>query len=200
MMPPNEPSSFVTYGPIAISVLALIVSGLSFWISRLNYQRAVLAERPVASATIRPIAQAGWYRVDLKVENRSPVSQRWTEVEFRRPRGTGAIAERDAYVKKADVNMANALMNPLPQDQVKRTLRIDTLMKQHGGQANMLLGHIKAAEGDTHVRSFVVFVPPSRRSKTLSMRVNLSSVEAVERETVIDIKRTLPQAASTATA
>lgn len=194
------PGAFVIYAPITIAIISLIISGLSLWISRMNYRRSVLSEEPIASASIEPmgIAHPCWHRVTLRVENRRPHAIRWNTITIRSPRGAVGMFERDGFAATMP-NFPRVLMSDLPHELATTTIRIGSLIAKAGTEPSKFRG-LSLSSGDRHSALLLVFVPPSRRSKILSIRLSLSSIEAVERETVIDIKRTLPQLISTAPA
>jgi hypothetical protein len=186
-------TAFTTYAPIAIAVLALVVSGLSFWVSRMNYRRAVLAELPTATAELTTIGKPGWYRVMITVTNRSGVGQRWTDVEIRKPRGGLLIEEDDKLRRKnPERSWEISYVTPLPVESGKVRLPINVALKPFGEDATIVL-NLKMSEGDAHSRPLLLFVPPSSRAKRISIRVNLHSREPVERHSLIDVRRTLPQ-------
>jgi hypothetical protein len=191
--------SIAIYAPILIAALALLVSGLSMWLGVLNYRRAVMTERPVATASIRTTAQADWYLVTVKVDNRKSCGVRWDATTFRKPRGALAMHEREGRVVKSDVNAPNVLQNPLPISKGRKSVASNASLAQVGKDAVRNFG-IVFAIGSTHELPFLAFVPASRSSRKLSIRVTLFSIDAVERKIEIDIIRTLPQASKTAAA
>jgi hypothetical protein len=73
----------ITVIPIIISGLALLVSGLSMWISFLVYRRAIQREKPLLIARLAPIKdQLGWFQMDLRLESRSSHGWRCNAIRF----------------------------------------------------------------------------------------------------------------------
>ncbi len=188
-------NAIMTYAPIGISVLALIISGMSLRISFRKDNREILAERPTATAEITGSDLRGWHVVAVKVINRSSVGQRWTNIEVRRPRNARLIANDESlYIKEA---RTRRLIDPLPFERAGRKVPLDVRLEEFGTEAPAFNG-IRMGEGDTCHRSFLLFVPPSMRPINLSIRVSLRSMEPVERSTFIDVRRTATDVTSTA--
>src|ERR1019366_6528891 len=83
-----------TYGPIAISCLALVVSTLSWRVSHRQERRSVTAKLPYATASIEPIAaQPHWYSVKVRVESRDAhgLSRRDSYESARQPDGRAPL-------------------------------------------------------------------------------------------------------------
>jgi len=173
-------------GPLA-SVGALMVSLLALWISWRVYRRQASADLPVVSADLIRHAE-GWWRVKISVLNRSPVEWSAAAVTVRKPRGARILREQSLSRSQADKPWVIE-QDPLPDP---ATL---------SNRAKTFLAVLPAGQGGSHRSdSMLVWVPPSRRSAILSIRVSLSSKDAARRQITTDIVRALSEAARTAKA
>src|ERR1019366_10371462 len=87
-----------TYGPIAISCLALVVSTLSWRVSHRQERRSVTAKLPYATASIEPIAaQPHWYSVKVRVESRDAHGYSSENISLEKPRHALGLSRRDSY-------------------------------------------------------------------------------------------------------
>jgi hypothetical protein len=68
------------------------------------------------------------------------------------------------------------------------------------GKPVPMMGLIKMGDGEYHHETLYVFSRRSIWSRMLSIRVSLRSKESIERHMVIEVARTLPQAAKIAAA
>ena len=162
-----------TYLPIVISVLALLVSGLSMWISFLVYRRAVQREQPLLTAKLTPFhQQPGWFKMNLRLESRSTHGWRCDVIRFMTWGARGMT-----WGDYGDVE----LIDPPPMRLTKKTLPLNMEVTRGG------------VPGESHTETLFVFVPPSKWRKTLFMRASLRSIEPIERTTEIAITRRLPE-------
>jgi len=193
----NEPSPWL---PITISALALLISGVSAFISIKLYRHIVHSELPQMFATVRLLAgRPGWYRVELFLRSRSSCGWRAAKCQILKPRRARAISMSDAM--QEDGAGGRGIGETLPSDAARRSLPLTLGVGKAGDSATYHDGPMHAP-GDTNTEIIYVFVPPSiwsRWSSVLSIRISLLSIESVERRMNVTIVRTLPQATNTAT-
>jgi hypothetical protein len=177
---------------IVISIVALSLSGLSCWISLRALRRSEEAESPLLSAEVRAVAgQSDWYEVKLMLKSRSTYGWQADLIEF--TWGTKALTSNDAHEVASE---GRRLKSPLPSEQARRRLPIRFAVTAAGRPVPMR-GMIKMGDGEHHHETLFVY-SRSILSRRLSMWVRLRSKESIERLSVIELRRMLPHAASTA--
>jgi hypothetical protein len=105
----------------------------------------------------------------------------------------------DAFAANNDVNAPKIIKNPLQPADAKQTLEANVTLAKAGNEPPQFHG-FRLGPGDNHSADLVMFVPSAKLSKIASIRLTLRSMESIERKTLIDIRRTLPQVTSTAAA
>jgi hypothetical protein len=186
------------YAPIAISALALLISVLSYRTVHRNERRTVESTKPLFTARVSGIkGQANWFSIYFSIENRANHGYRCNYIEFRRPWISRGLSFHQASAPKESANPweGRELIDPLPLERAQRKVPMNFELAKAGTAGS---GH---SPGATHWGTIYVYVPPwiLSLSKSLSMRVSLSSIEGKERESFFAIKRTLPAATKTTT-
>src|ERR1700688_345124 len=187
-----EQQPWAAIGSLAISVLALIIAGMSLRISWRKDRREIEAMQTTGFATIEPVAdQQNWYEVTIKIENRSDHGWRLTAIDIHWPLRVRGMRAREALAISPSGEYET--ISPLPMEKTLRKLHFDEVIRKAGTQPARSSYGLQIGTGDSHVETIFVFVPRrSFWSRVLSMRVSLSSMLPVERPTFIDIKRTFP--------
>jgi len=181
------------FGPIVISVFALIVAVLSYLSARRNEQRSIRSKEPLITASISRVKdQPGWFSISFSVESRANHGYRCNYIEIRRPLFARGISTEQAS-GPVDLYGDRKLINPLPLQRASRKAP----MNFEKGKAGSVRSQGGSSPGAKHWDTIFVYVPRWILSKSLSMRVSLSSIEAEERESFFTVNRTLPAAAKT---
>jgi hypothetical protein len=157
--------------PIVISGLALLVSGLSLIISFLAYRRAVQMGQPLLTAELTPVQeQAGWFQLNLRLENRSTRGWRCEDIRFETWSSRG-LTWRDAQ-SRPDLYGDQQLINTLPKNLARGRLSLHM--------------EVTTVEPNT-TKTLFVFVPSYMWRRTLNLRASLRSKEPVERTEVVSV-------------
>lgn len=176
--------------PIGISALALVTSAVGTSIAVAAFRRTVAKERPLLTASIAAVEkQPGWYHCSVMLESRTNHGYRCEELQIKRPWRAKAIAEEAARILpdgfgNSDI-VADLTLLPIAR-KVPMTLSVSNA----GATRSGLMGQ-GSYQDDRGWERFLLFAPGCS-SKSLSMRVTLSSTEAIERRIKITILRTLP--------
>lgn len=168
-----------TYGPLAVSLLALFISFRGYRISRRAEKRNVAATKPIVSATISSVeGELNWFHMQFKIENRASHGYRGDVVLLSYPEKAVGVTESQAYDGPAyDLKRKS----PLPLSEAGRSMPISFNIPG--------VGHI---HGSASYCAIYVYVPSGWFADTLSMRVRLISVEGLERTEDFWVSRKLP--------
>jgi hypothetical protein len=143
-----------TWGPLGISLLALLLSFLSYRATKRNEKRTITESKPIASATVREIeGEDGWFVFEIKIENRSSHGYRGDRINL----GWLTKAKALSFSQAHDSNFYNEMIikRPLPLSEATRSLPVSFEIsrgeisgKPHPRSVN-----------DTHYETMYVHIP-----------------------------------------
>lgn len=181
------------YAPIVISVGALIILLMSYLTVRRNERRLLEGKNPIITANITPVEnQPRWFLISFSVENRADVRFRCDFVTIKRPwfvRGIDGPQSRQYKIKEE-------LWQSAP---LKRTLPISSARRRIPMNFTLAKGGVLSSgpfPGATHWDVIYVYAPPWWWSRSLSMLVSLTSIEAKERTKLFTVRRKIPAVAN----
>ncbi len=176
-----------TWGPLGISVLALLLSFLSYRATKRNEKRTIAESKPIASATVREIeGEDGWFFLQIKIENRSSHGYRGDRIDLRWP--TKATGLSLSQAQDSNVYSEMIIKHPLPLSEAKRSLSVSFEISK-GGISGKPHPH---SVNDTHYETMYVHIPRRWFYRTLVFEVRLASMEGLEKTEAIRIWRQLP--------
>lgn len=178
----------------------MLISLLSCRVSKRNEKREIESSKPLITAGMSSVTgQPGWIRVYWSVHNRADYPYRCNYIELTRPWFTIGLRDRYAHQpppKEQPWKGGGPLLDPLPIPEATKKIPMNFSIARAGAEGR----HESSAYWDTIYvyilpRTFLQRVFPS--SKVFSMRVSLSSIEAIERESFFTVKRTITDEAET---
>lgn len=187
------PDTIPAYVPVLISVLALIGSVVSVWISVQNYRNAKREKSPLLHADVRSAGQPGWFRVSVSLRSRDNFGLHAKEIVVKRPLRSKIITMQQALAALPPKKpWAGYDLQVIP-DISGATKRAECkLSVASAGSAGAFFHGIRMTDSDSHSAIFFVFAGERRWSKSLVLKASIFTVEPRERRIVITLKRTLP--------
>lgn len=186
-MPLTATDVLKAFAPIVIAAIALVVSLLGYRIARRNERRSIESTKPLITAQVYRVKdQPGWLGVSFSVESRTSHGYRLNSIVFHKPWGSRGLRQQQAQQPK-DLSQ---LKVPLPLDEAVRKLPMHFEIAKAG------VTRTSPFSSSVQWGAVYVHVRPWPWSRWLSMRFNLSSIEAEERETVLTVRRKIPAVAN----